>query len=138
MEKNLFLHRLMKEKKEDVVHSSAYAEAQNGGEIGTASAQSFEERQKIEQNRTMIQGYRDSKVINDALGNVGTELRGYDAAHDASQREAIRERFGDRRDNRVGGNRGEGVDNGGAGASRTMPTGRVAMPPMRRNPGISR
>ena len=140
MEKNPFLHRLMKDKKDDIVHSSAYAEAQNSEGIGAASVQSFEDRKKIEANRTTIQGYRDSRLVNDALGKAGTELKSYDAAHDASQREAIRERFGGDRRNGVGDNRGDSANNGANNTEgkQTMPSGRTAPPPTWRNPGISR
>lgn len=140
MDKNPLLGRLMKDTKEDVVHSSAYAEAQNAGGMGAASTQSFAKRQEIEANRTTIQGYRDSRVVSDAFGSGGTKLQEYDAAHDASQRAAIRERFGGERNtgtnDKVSGN--AGGDNGAGAMGRTMPTGRTTVPPVRRNPGISR
>lgn len=130
---NPFLKRLMKEESRDVIHSSAYAEAQNAGNIGTASVQSFAERQKIENNRTTVKGYRDSRVVNDALGGCGTKLKGYDAAHDASQRAAIRERFGGNgTNNGVNGLSGDVMEGGMTSDSRTV------NPPARRNPGISR
>lgn len=140
MEKNPFLDRLMQDKAKDVAHSSAYAEAQNAGKMGVASAQSFAERQKIEANRTIVQGYRDSRVVSDAFGSGENKLQGYSKEHDASQRAAIRDRFGGGRNNGVGDNRGGevGVAGGGADGGRGMPTGRTTPPPARRNPGISR
>ena len=60
------LNRLMKEKKGDVVHSSAYAKAQNQGGIGSSSMQSFEQRKVIDQNRSMIRKYGDSKIAMEA------------------------------------------------------------------------
>ncbi len=39
IQKNPFLKYVMKDKKEDVFHSSAYAKAQSGDSIGAASAQ---------------------------------------------------------------------------------------------------
>ena len=65
---NPFLKRLMKDKKEDVVHSYTYASAQNKG-IGSASTITFSERQKINQNRSVIQGYSDAKLVRDSLSN---------------------------------------------------------------------
>ena len=65
---NPFLKRIMHDRKEDVIHSSTYASAQNQG-IGSASTISFSERQRIEQNRTNIQSYRDAKLVRDSLGN---------------------------------------------------------------------
>ena len=61
-----FLKRLMKEKKEDVVHSSAYASAQSGGSMGATSAMSFEQRKKIDRNRSMVRRYSDSMIANEA------------------------------------------------------------------------
>ena len=59
---NPFLKRLMKENKGDVIHSSAYAQAQNVGGIGAASAESFEKRRKIDAKRTQVRRYGESKV----------------------------------------------------------------------------
>ncbi len=64
MERNPFLKRLMKAQTEDVVHSSAYAQAQNQKRIGVASMRGFEERMRMENNRTTIKGYKDSEVVN--------------------------------------------------------------------------
>ena len=152
MSEGSILRRLIKEKSKDVMHSSAYGEAQNAGNMGVASTQGFEERQEIEANRTVVEGYKDSRVVNDAFGNVGTKLTGYDASHDASQRMAIREKFGGERKTGVasethGGisenstnNRMSGFNRSGglSGAGRAMPSGRTGAPPARRNPGISR
>lgn len=62
---NPFLHRLIKEEKGDVVHTSVYAKARASRNIGSDSTQSFEDRQKIEQNRTMVKGYSDAKITNE-------------------------------------------------------------------------
>ena len=66
MEKNPFLKYLIKEKKEDVLHTSAYAKVQNGTGFGASSSQSFEDRQKIEANRQIVRGYNDSKLMQQA------------------------------------------------------------------------
>lgn len=68
--KNPFLKRLIKEKTEDVVHSSAYAQAQNAKGIGSASTESFSQRFRLEKNRSMVRGYSDSKIVNEAKGNA--------------------------------------------------------------------
>ena len=70
MEVNPFLKRLMKAKKEDVIHSSAYGAVQNQGGIGSASTESFRDRMKMEKNRTMVRGYGDSSVATSAMGNA--------------------------------------------------------------------
>lgn len=66
MDKNPLLKYMMKAKKEDVVHSSGYAMVQNQG-FGAASTSSFEERRKLEENRTRIKGYRDSQLASGAV-----------------------------------------------------------------------
>ena len=67
---NLFLKRLMKVKSGDVLHSSAYARAQNSGMVGATSVESFDTRINIEQNRKNIRGYGDSRVVNDAFSSA--------------------------------------------------------------------
>ena len=61
--KSPLLKRLMRSKTADVQHSSACGVAQNGGAMGAASAQSFEERMKIEGNRTKVKKYGDSRIV---------------------------------------------------------------------------
>ena len=60
----------MKANKEDVVHSSAYAKAQNERGIGTASTETFSARIRINQNRTNVKAYGDSRVVNDSLTGI--------------------------------------------------------------------
>ncbi len=60
---NPFLKRIMNTKTEDVVHSSAYAQAQNQSGFGAASSESFEQRMKREKNRQLIKGYGESSVV---------------------------------------------------------------------------
>jgi len=62
MPKNPFLKYVMKDKKEDVFHSSAYAKAQNGASFGAASTESYKVRVNINQNRTMVGDYSKSKI----------------------------------------------------------------------------
>ena len=70
---------IMKKKTEDVVHSSAYAEAQNRGGIGAASTQSFNDRMRIENNRDRIRGYNDSRVVSQARASSGIKAKTYEA-----------------------------------------------------------
>ncbi len=63
MDKNPLLKYMMKEKTEDVLHTSAYARAQNAGSMGASSTQSFEERQRIEANRQIVRRYGDSNLM---------------------------------------------------------------------------
>lgn len=67
--KNPFLKYVMKEKKEDVFHSSEYGKAQSAEAMGAASTESFGERMKMEQNRRIVQGYNDSRIVNGAYAN---------------------------------------------------------------------
>ncbi len=126
------LNRLMKEKKGDVVHSSAYAKAQNQGGIGSSSMQSFEQRKIIEQNRSIVRKYGDSKIANEA-GRASWQAR-----RDAAQ-------FGESDDSgrasSTNGLRGKlnskDADVGTKGGDTTVKNGPSQMP-TRRNPGISR
>ena len=66
---NPFTKYLIKDKKEDIFHSTAYAKAQSGAAMGAVSAQGFAERQKMEQNRQVIQGYGASRIANSSIGS---------------------------------------------------------------------
>ncbi len=116
---NPFLKRLIKEKKEDVVHSSAYAQAQNEGKIGSASVESFAKRLSIDRNRQVVRRYGDSQIVNEAWGNAGMRAKKYEAPQKSPENQPISS-LGNRGDNRVG-NMREGM-----------------VPPARKNPGISR
>lgn len=70
IQKNPFLKYMIKDEKKDIFHSSAYAKAQGGDTIGAASTEDFKVRVNINQNRQIVQGYRDSKVMTDASKNV--------------------------------------------------------------------
>ena len=126
------LKRLMKEKKEDVVHSSAYAEAQNQGGIGAVSAQSFNQRRNIDQNRSVIRKYGDSKVVAEG-GRTSWQAR-----RDAAQ-------FGgDSNENNTSSNSGlrgrlnsKDSETGAKGGDTPTKSGPTQMP-TRKNPGISR
>jgi len=49
----------------DVMHSSGYAKVGNSGNFGAADSTSFAERQKIEMNRKLIQGYKNARIAAD-------------------------------------------------------------------------
>ena len=125
------LKRIMKEKKEDVIHSSAYAEAQNQGGIGSSSMQTFEQRKAIDQNRSMVRKYSDSKIATEA-GKTSWQAR-----RDATQ-------FGESGDNgnsssssglrgRLNSKEADAGTKGGDAATKNGPS----QMPTRRNPGIS-
>lgn len=63
IQKNPFLKYVMKDQKEDVFHSSAYAKAQNGGNLGAASTESYQVRVNLNQNRRVVKGYGDSEIM---------------------------------------------------------------------------
>ncbi len=60
---NPLLKYMMKnEAKSEVFHSSGYARAQNGGNMGATTAESFSQRQSIEERRKFIQGFRNARI----------------------------------------------------------------------------
>ena len=61
-------HIFRHDKKADILHSSGYARAQSGDNIGAASGTSFNVRRGIEEHRKFIKGYRNSKIMNDFYG----------------------------------------------------------------------
>ena len=70
IQKNPFLKYLIKDEKKDIFHSSAYAKAQNGAAMGAASTESFKVRVNINQNRQVVRGYGDSKIMMDTNKNA--------------------------------------------------------------------
>ena len=56
------IKRITKTTTSDVAHSSGYAQAQSGGNMGATSVQSFSDRLDLEKNRTTVQGYKQSQV----------------------------------------------------------------------------
>ena len=126
------LKRVMNKKKEDVVHSSAYAEAQNQGGIGASSTQTFGQRRAIDQHRSVVRRYGDSKIATES-GKASWQAR----------REA--KQFGESSDDEksvsTSGLRGrlnsKDADTGAKGGDVVTKSGPSQMP-ARRNPGISR
>lgn len=98
------------DKMEDIFHSSAYGKAQSGQGIGTTTAQSFKQRQEIEERRNMVRGYGDSSVVNEARAK-GPRARVYVPD-------------------------GGGESGGPMGGSEAQAASRAQM--ARKNPGISR
>lgn len=111
---------IMKKKTEDVIHSSAYAEAQNSGGIGAASTQSFSDRMKIEKDRSRIRGYNDSRLVSQARALSGIKAKTYEAPE-------RKDGFLDRKSQTNASFAKK--PNGASGLSR---------PPVVRNPGISK
>ncbi len=60
----------MKEKKENIIHSSCYGKAQSGAAMGTASTESFAKRMEIDKNRQNIKKYNDSMVAEQRFNSV--------------------------------------------------------------------
>ena len=54
---------LVRDNKEDIVHSSGYAKTQNGASMGATSTESFERRMLIEKNRTRVAKYNNSRIV---------------------------------------------------------------------------
>ncbi len=66
--------------KADYLHSSGYAQVQNGERIGTTSLQSFRERQALEGSRKFVRNYRSSKMGAQADGGWHARTSEEDAA----------------------------------------------------------
>ena len=49
----------------DVMHSSGYAQVGNRGSFGAADSTSFAERRRIEQNRKLVQAYKNARIAAD-------------------------------------------------------------------------
>ena len=63
---NPFLKYVMKDKKEDIFHSSAYGRVQNGASMGAASSRSFTERREAQENRKIVGGFGQSGIMGQA------------------------------------------------------------------------
>ena len=134
MNDNPLLVQLMKDKLGDVVHSSAYAQAQNADRIGADSSQSFTARREIDQNRQNIKVYKDSEVIAE-VGKGLAKAAKFDTQKEASQIAAIKEKFGDRRERQFQSTNNEKVSGNLKGSLEGGST--QVTPPARRTPGIS-
>ena len=149
---NPFLKRLMKDKKEDVAHSSAYGKVQNARGIGVASTESFATRRAMNRNRTMVRRYDESKVVTEVGDGVPKAMK-YDAEQDKASLDAVKTGLNKEQGGSGAlGQRGKGpvLDKSGmqeAAMARAKMTNRFAgsapskgssAPPARRNPGISR
>ena len=134
------LKRLMKDKKEDIAHTSAFADVQNKGRFGVSSSLSFEERMAIEKKRKLIKKYDESKVAHSTEEEIWrlkqnkrrvSEKKGNNTTNDNSV-------SGDD-DASVGRASGVGRDSGGTDViGNATKRAMMSKPPMRRNPGISR
>lgn len=103
----LFSKFVIKEKKDDVVHSSGYGVAQNGGALGASSGVSFSERMRINNNRSRVKKYGDSKIANQfqtnysgastfdrSDGDAKLRVGGGDAGKEGSKYSALRKNGG--------------------------------------------
>lgn len=70
MDKNPLLGYLMNPDKEDVLHTSGYVKGSNGGNIGSASAESFHQRIEVDENRNYVGQYKDSKVMRESRNTL--------------------------------------------------------------------
>lgn len=97
-------------KKQDVFHSSGYAQAQNGGNMGAAAgdAASFAARQAMEQHRKYVRGYKNARIVNQYYGAqraktyVPPSQRGDGAETTAERFGRNRQSVGEPEDNRCG------------------------------------
>ena len=90
-------HIFKHDKKQDLLHSSGYAQVQNGATMGASSAESFTERQKIDENRRFVKGYRNSRIMNEFYGvHRAREKAGYGRYGGREQQEVKSNSFGAR------------------------------------------
>lgn len=129
---------IMKEKTKDVIHSSAYAQAQNGGNMGAASTQSFAERQKINQNRQRIRGYNDSRVVSQAFASSGVKAKTYTPPEPKDTFSSSRDTGTANRGTLDRGTTGRNTLSGPQPSTNLRGGTNTPPPPMRKNPGISR
>lgn len=69
IQKNPFLKYVIKDSKEDVFHSSAYAKAQNGASLGAASTETYQARVNVNNNRQVVRGYNESSIMRGVSAN---------------------------------------------------------------------
>ena len=73
---NPFLKYVMKSKKEDIFHSSAYGKAQGGCNMGATSAETFNKRREMEKNRQNVSSYQNSAIMGGTMRN-GPRAKSY-------------------------------------------------------------
>lgn len=125
----LYSKFVIKEKKDDVVHSSGYGVAQSGGAMGASSGVGFTERMRINNNRTKIRRYGDSKIANQfqvsrsraaVYDKSSGDSKGIGTGASRSENGSV-DRYGggQKTGGAIGGDRGAGrggVGSGGAGS----------------------
>lgn len=79
----LYSKFVIKDKKNDVVHSSGYGVAQNGGAMGASSTVGFSERMRINNNRSRVKRFGDSKIATQFQNNY-TGAKVYDRKNDSA------------------------------------------------------
>lgn len=67
-DKLLLKYAMKNDKKEEIFHSSGYARAQAGANFGAAGGESMDVRNKIDEQRKYVQGYKNSRITNEYLG----------------------------------------------------------------------
>lgn len=86
--KNPLLKYMMKTQTPEVLHSSGYAKAQNKDSFGAASTETFTERQRIEEQRKFVRGYRNSRLATSATS--GYRAKAYTPpAKDSGEKPAL-------------------------------------------------
>lgn len=103
---NPLLKYMMKNgSKSEIFHSSGYARTQSGGNMGVGTAESFTQRQSIEERRKFVQGFRNARIAQSR--NLSLRAKTFEAGRGAMERN---------------GANGSGV---GAGSSGRIDSGRV-------------
>ena len=74
--KNPFAKFVIRDKKEEIFHSSEYGRAQSGEAMGATSAVSFDMRMEMEKNRQIVRRYNDSRVAEQRF-NGGVRAKEY-------------------------------------------------------------
>lgn len=87
------INRFSKTNTSDVTHSSSYARAQNQGNFGATSEESFSARREIDQNRQVVQGYGNSQVAQKVNTYARAKTYQEQMAEEAARRAAIRAKY---------------------------------------------
>lgn len=87
------IKRFSKTSTSDVAHSSEYANAQNNNNFGATTSESFEQRREIDENRQIVQGYRQSMVAQQVNTTPRAKTYQEQMAEEAARKAALRAKY---------------------------------------------
>lgn len=87
------IKRFSKTSTSDVAHSSEYANAQNNNNFGATTSESFEQRREIDENRQIVQGYKQSMVAQQVNTTPRAKTYQEQMAEEAARKAALRAKY---------------------------------------------